>query len=97
MDFAQKAQYLGIDIITDIACGEPFGFLTQDADVHGYIATQLKLIPVFEWLSTLPILDRIVRIPLISKLVMPTAEDKSGIGRLMGWVSLPSHLGPFGH
>jgi len=75
---------LGIDIITDIACGEPFGFLAQDTDVHGYIATQLKLIPIFEWLSTLPALDRVIRIPLISKLAMPTPKDKSGIGQLMG-------------
>ena len=84
MDFAQKAQYFGIDVITDIACGEPFGFLAHDADVHGYIATQLELIPIFEWFATLPILNRIVRIPFISKAVMPTPQDKTGVGRLMG-------------
>ncbi|KAJ9648169.1 hypothetical protein H2199_001947 [Coniosporium tulheliwenetii] len=84
VDFAQKAQYFGIDVITDIACGEPFGFLSQDADVHGYISTQLELIPIFEWFSTLPILDKIMRVPFISRMAMPTSEDKTGVGRLMG-------------
>jgi hypothetical protein len=83
-DFARVAQYFAIDVISDIAFGEPFGFLANDGDVHEYIKTQKALLPVFEWFSTLPSLNRLIRIGWISRLVMPTPEDKSGLGRLMG-------------
>jgi hypothetical protein len=84
VDFARVSQYLAIDVISDIAFGEPFGFLAQDGDVHDYIKTQTALLPVFEWFSTLPSLNRLIRIGWISRLVMPTPEDKTGLGELMG-------------
>ncbi len=84
VDFARVTQYLAIDIISDIAFGEPFGFIANDGDVHEYIETQRALLPVFEWFSTLPSLNRIIRIGWISRLVMPTPDDNSGLGKLMG-------------
>jgi hypothetical protein len=84
VDFARVTQYLVIDVISDIAFGEPFGFLAQDGDVHDYIKMQRALLPVFEWFSTLPSLNRLIRIPWISRLAMPTPDDKTGLGRLMG-------------
>jgi hypothetical protein len=84
VDFARVAQYLSIDVISDIAFGEPFGFIAQDGDVHDYIKMQRALLPVFEWFSTLPSLNRLIRIGWISRLAMPTPNDKTGLGRLMG-------------
>jgi hypothetical protein len=75
---------LALDILTALAFGEPMGFLARDEDVHGYIASQIALLPFFELLSTLPILEKTLRIPLISKFVMPKPEDKTGAGLLMG-------------
>jgi hypothetical protein len=75
---------LTLDVITALAFGEPMGFLARDEDVHGYIANQTSMLPIFEWLSTLPILEKTIRIPLISKFAMPTPEDKTGAGLLMG-------------
>jgi hypothetical protein len=60
------------------------GFLSHDADLHGYIANQTSMLPVFEWLSTLPILEKIIRLPGISQLAMPTPQDQKGAGLLMG-------------
>jgi len=90
VDFARVTQYLAIDVISDIAFGEPFGFLAQDGDVHEYIETQRALLPVFEWFSTLPSLNRFIRIGWISKLAMPTPDDKTGLGRLMGYGNISS-------
>ncbi len=90
LDFARITQYLTIDVISDMAFGEPFGFLAKDGDVHEYIKTQRVLLPVFEWLSTLPILSRLIRIGWISRLVMPSSEDKTGVGKLMGSARIPS-------
>ncbi|KAH0537755.1 hypothetical protein FGG08_005503 [Glutinoglossum americanum] len=84
VDFARITQYLSLDVISDVSFGEPFGFLTKDEDVHEYIKMQRALLPVFEWFSTLPSLNRLIRIGWISRLVMPSPEDKTGVGKLMG-------------
>ena len=84
VDIARLCQFLTLDVISALAFGEPMGFLAQDKDVHGYIANQNAMLPVFEWLSTLPILEKIVRIPFISKFAMPTPNDKTGAGLLIG-------------
>jgi cytochrome P450 len=84
VDLARLLQFFAIDVITDIAFREPFGFLKADHDIHGYITTQEQLIPIFEWLSALPFLSKIVRVPWISKLVMPKPTDATGMGYMLG-------------
>ncbi|KAL4810657.1 cytochrome P450 [Aspergillus unguis] len=84
VDFARLCQFLTLDVITAVAFGEPMGFLKRNEDVHGYIENQTAMLPIFEWFSTLPILERIMRLPGISQLVMPTPSDKQGAGLLMG-------------
>lgn len=84
VDFSRIAQYFALDVISDIAFGQPFGILETDSDVHDYIKTQEGLLPVFEWFSTFPSLERLTRIGWVSRLVMPKTTDKKGVGRLMG-------------
>jgi hypothetical protein len=84
VDIARLCQFLTLDVISTLAFGEPMGFLAEDRDVHGYIANQTAMLPFFEWLSTLPILEKIIRVPFISKFAMPTPEDKTGAGLLLG-------------
>jgi cytochrome P450 len=84
VDFARIAQYFALDVISDIAFGQPFGFLESDSDVYDYIKTQEALLPIFEWFSTLPSLERLTRVGWVSKLIMPKPTDKKGLGRLMG-------------
>ncbi|KAL5334118.1 cytochrome P450 [Aspergillus crustosus] len=84
VDFARLCQFLTLDIISAVAFGEPMGFLEKNEDLHGYIANQTAMLPIFEWFSTLPILEKITRLPGISQLAMPTPQDKAGAGLLMG-------------
>ncbi|KAL4877399.1 cytochrome P450 [Aspergillus karnatakaensis] len=84
VDFARLCQFLTLDIITAVAFGKAMGFLENNEDLHGYIANQTAMLPVFEWFSTLPILERITRLPAISQMAMPTPQDKTGAGLLMG-------------
>ncbi|KAL4928037.1 cytochrome P450 [Aspergillus undulatus] len=84
VDFARLCQFLALDVITAVAFGEPMGFVERDEDLHGYIASQTAMLPIFEWFSTLPILERAMRLPGISQLAMPTPEDGQGAGLLMG-------------
>ncbi|KAM0630540.1 hypothetical protein ACHAO3_000613 [Verticillium nonalfalfae] len=46
MDFASKMHYLTLDIITSLAFGECFGYLSQDRDVHNYIQITEESMPV---------------------------------------------------
>lgn len=37
MDLGQKGQFFTLDVISDLAFGEPFGYLKEDDDVFDYI------------------------------------------------------------
>ncbi|KAI4249475.1 MAG: hypothetical protein LQ352_005621, partial [Teloschistes flavicans] len=84
VDFGSLAQYLTLDIITDMAFGEPAGFLSEDSDQFHYLEIMSQALPRFEWVSCLMWLNRLLSNPLISRLVKPTQEDKKGVGHLMG-------------
>ncbi|KAE9975775.1 hypothetical protein BLS_002409 [Venturia inaequalis] len=84
VDISRLMLYLAADVVTDIAFREPFGFLTADDDVHGYITTQEELLPVFEWFSAIPAMAKLVKNPWIAKYAMPKNTDKAGLGYMLG-------------
>jgi cytochrome P450 len=83
VDFARLASFLTVDVIHMLAFGSPMGFLEKDKDINDHFAGEKLMLPFFELLSTLPILEKTLRIPWISKRVLPTPEDKTGIGLIM--------------
>jgi cytochrome P450 len=83
VDLATICSYFTLDVIATLAFGSPLGFLARDEDVYGYLANQRAMLPVFEWLSTLPWLERLLRVRWISKMAMPRKTDKTGVGMLM--------------
>ncbi|KAL0777984.1 hypothetical protein CaCOL14_005637 [Colletotrichum acutatum] len=46
-DFGRKAQFFTLDVISDLAFGEPFGFAASDSDMYEYIKTTEENLPVF--------------------------------------------------
>ena len=86
MDFSAVASYFTLDVITDIAFGEPFGFLVENRDINGYCKVGRASIPIFEWFGVFPDLYKVLRLPGIRSLVMPSARDTKGVGMLMGYV-----------
>ncbi|KAL8955438.1 MAG: hypothetical protein Q9183_006646, partial [Haloplaca sp. 2 TL-2023] len=84
VDFGRLAQYLTLDIITDMAFGEPAGFLSEDDDQFQYLEIMSQALPKFEWVSCLSWLNRLMQNPIVSRLVNPSPEDKHGVGYLMG-------------
>ncbi|KAI8297524.1 hypothetical protein K4K61_012773 [Colletotrichum sp. SAR11_59] len=54
-DFARKVQYFTLDVITDLAFGDPMGFMAEDGDVYDYIETTEKAMPSFITLTVFPI------------------------------------------
>lgn len=85
VDLARISSFFTLDVIHTVAFGEAMGFLAHDQDVQGYLANQVKMLPVFEWLSTLPSLERFLRTKWISKRMMPKPTDETGVGRLLGY------------
>jgi hypothetical protein len=83
MDFAHAAQYFTLDTIGELAFSAPFGFLTNDRDMHKFIEITSGFFPVFGVLSAMPWLAKLVHRWPLRKLV-PNENDKIGFGRMMG-------------
>lgn len=83
-DFAITSQYLTLDILTQIAFGEHFGYLETDSDVYGFISTIRKFIGVVELQMNHPWFAFLTRNKLSLALLGPKPTDKSGIGKMMG-------------
>lgn len=83
LDFGRKAQYLTLDIITDVALGDAFGFVKADSDIYGYIKQTEDSLKIFTVLTVYPKIIKLFRSPLLSSL-LPSEKDTIGFGRLMG-------------
>ena len=86
LDFAQVAQYFTMDVLTDVAFGAPFGYLTRDEDVHDYIKTIRAFMPVLELQTNHPVVNAFMSNRLVKSLLAPTAQDRTGMGKVMAWV-----------
>lgn len=84
MDLARKAQFLTLDIITDIAFGEPFGDLEKDEDIHRYIQSTEEMLQVIILMGTIPAVSTFVQSKFIGSLLFPSGKERTGIGRLIG-------------
>jgi hypothetical protein len=82
-DFSRLGQFFTLDVITDIAFGEPIGFLSENEDIDGYCHVSHQILPLFEWLGVYPSIDRIIRWPVVRNFVMPSANDATGVGSIM--------------
>lgn len=93
MEFAHKSQYFTLDAIGEIALGEAFGFLTNDADVYDFIKITSSFFPVFGVLGAMPWLARLIfRWPL--NRLLPNENDKVGFGRMIAYVGQRKKLPP---
>jgi len=86
MDLARKSQFLTLDIITDLAFDVPFGNIDHDEDVHLYIQSTEETMQVAIMLSTIPIMNSFLNLPIIGDMIFPSSKDKTGPGRLIRFV-----------
>jgi hypothetical protein len=95
MDLAEKSQFFTLDTIMDIATGVPVGDLEHDMDVYHYLKTTADALAPLIMIGSVPSVANFLQIPFIAKRLYPTAEDKIGFGRLIGYVHpLPLQLLP---
>jgi hypothetical protein len=83
MDLARKAQFLTLDIITDLAFDAPFGDIDHDDDVHLYIQSTEETLQAAIMLTTIPAMNSFLNLPIIGDLIFPSSKDKTGPGRLI--------------
>ena len=86
VDFARKAQYFTLDVISAIAFGKPFGFLAENRDMFDYIKTTEETLPFIIVVGVLPSLNKILQIKLLNQFFIPSVKDKLGLGKIMGYV-----------
>jgi len=84
LDFAHVIQYFTLDVITSLSLSHPFGYLAQDSDVYEYIKTMEDNFPIMFFMSSVPILSRILQIPWVQKATFPTVKDRTGMGKIKG-------------
>ncbi|KAK5653714.1 hypothetical protein OQA88_8745 [Cercophora sp. LCS_1] len=86
MEFAHRAQFYTLDVVTSVTFGTPFGFLKKDGDVEKYLETTEAMTPMFGVLGTLPWLVYVMHAWPLNRF-MPGEGDKVGFGRLMKFAS----------
>ncbi len=86
-DIARSIQWLLFDMICRLCFDVPFGFVSNHADQFDFQKTLEERLPVVEKLAIFARIDTILQIiaaiPLLRR-ILPSAQDKSGIGKIMG-------------
>lgn len=86
MDLGQKASFFTLDVISALAFGEAFGYLTTDRDVYDYLKTNKSAIPLMMIASDIPTLADILQSKVLRRL-LPSMADKSGLGAFIGYLN----------
>jgi cytochrome P450 len=96
LDLATICQYFTLDTLTSVAFGSPFGFLAADDDIYDYIKSLTPLMPIMELQANITWIGAILNTPFIKKLITPTANDGSAMGRMVGFAqsTVAKRFGP---
>jgi hypothetical protein len=62
------------------------GDLDEDQDIHSYLKTTANALPALIMMGSVPAVSNFLHLPWVAKRLFPTAEDKIGMGKLIGWV-----------
>lgn len=83
MEFSEKSSFFTLDVISDLAFGQAFGYLNKDEDVYDYLKMTEASIPFLMLIANVPILAEILQSRLFRK-VLPSEADKVGFGAFIG-------------
>ena len=87
-DIGKSIQYLTVDIISHLCLGEEFGCVENDNDQYNFLGAVETGTIASLYLSVSSelrgLLSFLTTIPFMHRLLVPSAKDKDGIGRVMG-------------
>lgn len=79
LDLGAKFQFLGLDLITDIGFGSPFGNIANDRDTDNYVKFQKRGLRI--WVIGLAFsITRLLQNPLVAKILSPDDSQSGGGG-----------------
>ncbi|KAG4432139.1 hypothetical protein IFR05_012376 [Cadophora sp. M221] len=84
IDMARRVTFFTMDVITDIAFGQPFGCLTSDTDMYEYIELTEEMLPMMAVVSNIPLFRKLFMTSWVSKLLFPSDKSEKGIGKMVG-------------
>lgn len=91
VDLGKVSSYFTMDVISRLAFGQDFGYLTEMVDHYDFFAVLRDLWPRMSTCADIPWIRDILFSPLFLRLKGPRPTDKTGFGALMGYdMSLPS-------
>ncbi|KAK3936975.1 pisatin demethylase [Diplogelasinospora grovesii] len=82
-DFGRKAQFFTLDVISDVAYGQAFGFMATDSDMFNYIEILERQMPKIISTTVYPWLVDVLSSPVFKSL-LPSHKDALGFGKVMG-------------
>lgn len=85
VDFAPKAQFFTLDVISELAFGKPLGNLENDEDLSSYIKAMEATFPMLVLVGAFPWLAKLFFMRPFRSL-LPSDTDAVGMGKLMGFV-----------
>ena len=83
MDFAQKAQFFTLDVISALAFDQPFGDLIVDDDNFEYIKTTEQSWTVLLAMTELLEVHSFLEKSSLMNWLTPSAKDKVGFGKIL--------------
>ncbi|PSN69465.1 cytochrome P450 [Corynespora cassiicola Philippines] len=83
MDFAEKASFFTLDVISELAFGKAFGYMENDGDVYDYLKITKSFIPVMMVMANVPSLADLLQTRFLRGL-LPSESDKLGFGAFIG-------------
>ena len=84
VDLAQKLQFFTLDVISDLAFGQPLGYLEHDSDPYDYVDAMDASMPVLASLGNVPWLANLFHSAPMRRF-LPSQKDKGGFGALIGY------------
>lgn len=85
VDFARKIQYFTLDVVSDLAFDQAFGYLEHDDDVFDFIKITRSFFPITLVMANVPSVVTLLHSPLMRGL-LPKEGDGIGFGAFIGQV-----------
>ncbi|KAI9717488.1 MAG: hypothetical protein M1828_007188 [Chrysothrix sp. TS-e1954] len=87
-DIGKRLKFLTVDIITKVCLSKELGCVVDDCDKFGFLATVQQVNAICQHFSIILELNSLLyfltKIPGLGSLLTPKAEDKSGVGKILG-------------
>lgn len=100
-DIGKRIQFLAVDVTTKLCLGESFRCIEEDRDQHAFLETVKNATPVSLQLSLFPELTKMMyhltKLAPLGRLLVPSADDKGGIGTVMSVCFAPKAIPSFRH